>query len=56
VSALADQIGNHPVFFALLNRLEAQGQQLGSAQAAANQHRDHRVIPHLARGRRRRAP
>ena len=31
-----------------------QGQQLGAPQAAADQHRDHRVVPQLARGRRRR--
>ena len=55
VSALADQIGNHAVLVALLDRLEAQGQQLGSGQAAADQHRDHRVIPQLARGRGHRA-
>ena len=31
-------------------RCEVQGQQLSAAQVAANQHRDHRLIPQLARG------
>ena len=35
--ALADQIGNHPVLLPLLNRLEAQGQQLGAPESATNQ-------------------
>jgi hypothetical protein len=33
------------VLFVLLNGLELQGQQLSAAQAAANQHRDHRLVP-----------
>jgi hypothetical protein len=53
VARLAHEIGNDPVLFPLLDRLQAQGQQLGSAQAASNQHRDHRVIAQLAHGRRR---
>jgi hypothetical protein len=53
VSAFADEIRNHPVLLALLNGLELQGQQLGAAQAAADQHRDHCLVPELARGRRR---
>jgi hypothetical protein len=44
MAAFAYQIGNHPVLLPLLGRLDAQGQQLRSAQAAANQHGDHRVI------------
>ena len=44
VSALADQIGDHPVVLAPLDRVEAEGQQLAAAQSAANQHRDHRVV------------
>ncbi len=52
VSAISDQIGNHPVPLPLLDCFEAQGQQLGAWKAAADQHRDHRVITQLARGRR----
>jgi hypothetical protein len=51
VASLADEIGNDPVLLPLLDRLEAQGQQLGSAEAASNQHREHRVIAQLAHGR-----
>jgi hypothetical protein len=53
VSAFADEIRNHPALLALLNRLDLQGQQLGAAQAAADQHRDHRQVTELARGGRR---
>jgi hypothetical protein len=35
----------------LLNRLKVQRQQLCATQAATDQHRDHRVIPQLARSR-----
>ena len=49
MSALADQIGNHPVLLALLDRLEVQRQQLGAAAPAANQHGDHRVVTQTAR-------
>jgi hypothetical protein len=52
MSALDDQIGNHPVLFAFLDRLEARGQQLGAAKSAADQHGDHRVVRQLAGGRR----
>jgi hypothetical protein len=52
MSALADQVGNHPVLLALLDRLEAQRQQLAAAEAAADQHGDHRVVPQRARRRR----
>jgi hypothetical protein len=38
MSALADQIGAHPVVLALLDRLELQRQQLGASKPAANQH------------------
>jgi hypothetical protein len=38
VSAFADEIRNDPVLLALLERLEPEGQQLTTAQAAANQH------------------
>jgi hypothetical protein len=31
MSAFADEIRNHPVLLALLNRLEAQSQQLSAA-------------------------
>jgi hypothetical protein len=44
VTALADQIGNHPLFLPLLDRFEVQRQQLGATEAAANQHRDHRLV------------
>jgi hypothetical protein len=44
MSTLADQIGNHPVVLPLPHRIEALGQQLGAAESAANQHRDHRVV------------
>jgi hypothetical protein len=37
------------VRFPLLDRLEVQSQQLGAAQPAAKQRRDHRVIAQLAR-------
>jgi hypothetical protein len=53
MSALADRIGNHPVLLALLDRLdEVQGQQLGAAEAVANQHGEHRVVAQTARCRR----
>jgi hypothetical protein len=35
MSALADQIGNHPVLLPLLDRLKAQGQQFGAPKSAA---------------------
>jgi hypothetical protein len=38
----------------LLDRLKVKGQQLGASQTAPDQHRDHGVIPQLARGGRRR--
>jgi hypothetical protein len=53
VTSLADQIANDPVLLPLLDPLKTQGQQLRAAQAAADQHCDHRVIPQLAHGRRR---
>jgi hypothetical protein len=52
MAGLADDIGNQPVLLPLLDRLEAQGQQLGAAKAAANQHGHHRVVSQLARRRR----
>ena len=44
MAALADQVGNHPVLFSLLNRRELQGQQLAATEPAAEEHRDHRVV------------
>ena len=55
MATLADDIGNDPVLLALLDRLKVQRQQLCATQAATDQHHDHRVIPQLARGQRRRA-
>ncbi len=52
MSALADQIGNHPMLLALLDRLELQRQQLGAAEPTANEHGDHRVVTQTARCRR----
>ena len=52
VSAFADEIRNHPVLLTLLNRLNVQRQQLGAAEATANQHGDHRLVSQLARVRR----
>ena len=52
MSTLADQIGDHPVLLAPLDRLEIQRQQFGAAEPAANQHGDHRVITQAARCRR----
>jgi hypothetical protein len=44
----ASEIGNDPMLLALLDRLKPQGQQLGAAKAAANQHRNHCVVPQLS--------
>jgi hypothetical protein len=44
MSTLSDQISNDPVVLPLLDRVEAQGQQLCAAESAADQHRDHRVV------------
>jgi hypothetical protein len=52
MAGFADEIGNHPMLLALLDRLELQGQQLGTAEAAPNQHGDHRVVAQLSKGRR----
>ena len=48
MASLAEQIGDDPMLLPLLDRLEAQCQQLGAPKSAANQHRDHRVISELA--------
>jgi hypothetical protein len=47
---LAGEVGDDPVLLPLLDGLEVKGQQLGASQTAPDQHRDHGVIPHLARG------
>jgi hypothetical protein len=47
MSALAHEIGDHPVLLPLLDRLEAQGQQLCAAESTANQHGDHSVVTQL---------
>jgi hypothetical protein len=44
VPSLANQVGSHPLFLALLDRLKSQRQQLGATKSAPNQHRDQRVI------------
>jgi hypothetical protein len=52
VSALTDEIGDHPVFLAQLNPFELESQQFAAAQPTAKEHREHRVITELAqRGR-----
>jgi hypothetical protein len=50
VSAFADEIRNDPALLALLERLEPEGQQLTTAQAAANQHGEHGMIATFPNG------
>ena len=44
MSGLPYQIGNHPMFVSQLNRVAMQGQQLSSAQSAADQHPQHGIV------------
>jgi hypothetical protein len=48
VSALADEIGDDPMFLTLLNPSELQRQQLPPSKAAPEEYREHRVIAEFA--------
>ena len=50
--AFADEIGDHPVLLALLERFEVEREQLAAAQAAPEEQRKHRMIADRAEGRR----
>jgi hypothetical protein len=49
--ALADEVGDDSVPFALLNRLERQREQLGAAQPTADQHGEHGMVAPFTRRR-----
>jgi hypothetical protein len=44
MATLANQVGDHPVIFTLLNRFERQREELGAPQAASDQHGDHGMV------------
>ncbi len=50
MTTLADQIGEHPVFFSLLQILNAQCCQFRATQSASQQHGDHGVISYSPEG------
>jgi hypothetical protein len=49
VSALPDQISDDPVFLALLNPTQFEGEQFAAAKPTAQQRGQHRVIAEPAR-------
>jgi hypothetical protein len=51
VAALANEVRDYPVRLPLLKGFERQGEQFAPAQAAANQHREYRVIAELSERR-----
>ena len=44
MASLSDQICDHPMFFAQLNRLHRQREQFTPPKATPNQHREHRSV------------
>src|SRR2546425_6920645 len=44
MASLSDQIRDHPMFFAQLNRLHRQREQFPPPKATPNQHREHRSV------------
>src|SRR5918999_904525 len=50
VPTFADEIRNDPVLLALLERFEPEGQQLTTAQAAADQHGEHGMVASFTNG------
>src|SRR5207247_10727674 len=48
MASLSDQICNHPMFFAQLNRLHRQREQFTPPKATSNQHREHRSVALVA--------
>ena len=50
MSTFADEIRNDPVLLALLERLQPEGQQLTTSQAATDQHGEHGMIATFPNG------
>ena len=51
MAGFAQEIGDHPVFVPLLDRLEFQSEHLAASQSAAEQQGDYRVVAQSAKGR-----